>query len=166
MVPPGTPYTVLVVFNDPATRSLLHESNILKGWPLKPLLDLNQLQEAKKQAALGMLPFLENGAGAETPVGAGASTTHGLAATNVPPPKPSQKLGAIPRQWARPRVPQPVGSAPTMTPTMQQHHLSTMTSNITPIQAIKPFIQNPLPQAQSNRQGRGRGEGGRGRGRH
>ena len=163
-IPLGSPYTVLVIFHDPATRALLHEANVVKGWPLKPFLDLQQLQDAKKQAALGMLPFLSSGAAAETPVGGGVSTTLGHVATNVQQQRPLPNQGEIPYHWGNLPVPPPAASVSITTPQMQQPHMSTTTSVITPIQAIRPFLQQPPPPVQSRQRGRGRGAGAPGKG--
>ena len=163
-IPLGSPYTVLVIFHDPATRALLHESNVVKGWPLKPFLDLQQLQDAKKQAALGMLPFLSSGAVAETPVGGGASTIHGHVAPSAPPPRPLPSPAETPYHWGNQHVLPHVASVQTTTPQMQHNHQSTTTSAITPIQAIRPFLQQPPPTVQSKPRGRGRGAGVPGKG--
>ena len=164
MIPPGIPYTVLVTFHDAATRAILHEANAVKGWPLKPFLDLNQINEAKKQVSLGRLAFLGTGSGNGMSAAAGASITPGQVAAPVQLPRQSQNQDAIRPPWAGPVVPQPVGYVGTTTQSMQPPHQSTTTSNITPIQAIQPFPREPQPEAPPTRRGRGRGGEARGRG--
>ena len=164
MIPPGVPYTVLVTFHDSATRTILHEANAAKGWPLKPFLDSTQIEEAKKQVSLGRLAFLGTGSASGMPAAAGASTIQGQAASHAQLPRPLPNQGATRPPWARPTVPQPVGSAETTTPSMQLPPPSTTTSNFTPIQAIQPFPREPQSEALPTRRGRGKGAEGRGRG--